>query len=139
MSGTGKKGVEPERASAPAVKDMSYTEASHELGEIVSFFEQQEVDVDQIVERMERATAIVGELEERLRRTRAQVETLVPRLSAAISGQERSDAAPTRRIRGGTDGGNGDPGGNGDGDSGGKVGSPDPDEGGSASGRLGDW
>lgn len=65
------------------VSELSYTEASHELDEIVAFFEQREVDVDRLVERLERATAIVDELDRRLRRTRAQVEQLVPRLEAA--------------------------------------------------------
>jgi exodeoxyribonuclease VII small subunit len=72
------------------VGDLSYTEASGELDEIVAFFEQREVDVDQLVARLERATAIVDELDRRLRRTRAQVEELVPRLEAAT--QPPSDA-----------------------------------------------
>jgi len=67
------------------VGELSYTEASRELDEIVAFFEQREVDVDQLVGRLERATAIVDELDRRLRRTRAQVEELVPRLEAAAS------------------------------------------------------
>jgi exodeoxyribonuclease VII small subunit len=68
------------------VAELSYTEASGELDEIVAFFEGREVDVDQLVGRLERATAIVDELDRRLRRTRAQVEELVPRL-AATAGQ----------------------------------------------------
>jgi exodeoxyribonuclease VII small subunit len=67
------------------VGELSYTEASHELDEIVAFFEQREVDVDLLVARLERATEIVDELDRRLRRTRAQVEELVPRLESAIS------------------------------------------------------
>lgn len=63
--------------------DLSYTDASRELDEIVAFFEGREVDVDQLVVRLERATAIVDELDRRLRRTRTQVEELVPRLAAA--------------------------------------------------------
>src|SRR5579872_2683446 len=62
------------------VNELSYTEASRELDAIVGFFEQREVDVDQLVVRLERATAIVDELDRRVRRTRAQVEELVPRL-----------------------------------------------------------
>jgi exonuclease VII small subunit len=64
------------------VSELSYTEASRELDAIVGFFEQREVDVDQLVVRLERATAIVDELDRRVRRTRAQVEELVPRLEA---------------------------------------------------------
>jgi exodeoxyribonuclease VII small subunit len=65
------------------VADLSYTDASRELDEIVAFFEQREVDVDLLVARLERATSIVDELDRRLRRTRAQVEQLVPKLEAA--------------------------------------------------------
>lgn len=64
------------------VTELSYTEASRELDDIVGFFEQREVDVDQLVVRLERATAIVDELDRRVRKTRAQVEELVPRLEA---------------------------------------------------------
>ncbi|HEX3946074.1 MAG TPA: hypothetical protein VHW47_00130, partial [Acidimicrobiales bacterium] len=51
----------------PPVGQLSYTEASRELDGIVRFFEQREVDVDQLVDRLERATAIVDELDRRLR------------------------------------------------------------------------
>ncbi len=71
------------QATQTPVAELSYTEASHELDEIVGFFEQREVDVDLLVERLERATAIVDELDRRLRQTRSQVEKLVPRLEAA--------------------------------------------------------
>src|SRR5580700_9484001 len=67
---------------AVPVTELTYTEASRELDAIVGFFEQQEVDVDQLVVRLERATAIVDELDRRVRRTRTQVEELVPRLEA---------------------------------------------------------
>jgi exonuclease VII small subunit len=69
------------------VADLSYTEASRELDAIVEFFEQREVDVDQLVVRLERATAIVDELDRRVRKTRAQVEELVPRLEAVSRGE----------------------------------------------------
>ena len=72
---------DPGEAVVP-VHQLSYTEASRELDAIVGFFEQREVDVDQLVVRLERATAIVDELDRRVRRTRAQVEELVPRLEA---------------------------------------------------------
>ncbi|HVC68707.1 MAG TPA: hypothetical protein VNC61_00445 [Acidimicrobiales bacterium] len=64
------------------VTELTYTEASRELDVIVGFFEQREVDVDQLVVRLERAAAIVDELDRRVRKTRAQVEELVPRLEA---------------------------------------------------------
>jgi exonuclease VII small subunit len=64
------------------VTDLSYTKASRELDAIVEFFEQRDVDVDQLVVRLERATAIVDELDRRVRKTRTQVEELVPRLEA---------------------------------------------------------
>jgi exodeoxyribonuclease VII small subunit len=70
---------------------LTYSQASEELDEIVRFFESREVDVDQLVARLERATAIVDELDRRLRRTRAQVEELVPRLAAAIDGEDDSE------------------------------------------------
>jgi exodeoxyribonuclease VII small subunit len=77
------------------VADLTYTEASRELDEIVAFFEQGDLDVDQLVGRLERATAIVDELDRRLRRTKAQVEDLVPRLEAAVSASGQStDEAP---------------------------------------------
>lgn len=79
---------DPSRSQRP-VHDLSYTEASEELDGIVAFFEQREVDVDQLVTRLERATELVAELDRRLRRTRAQVERLVPRLEAA------TDETPT--------------------------------------------
>ncbi len=56
------------------VTELTFTEASHELDTIVEFFDQRDVDVDQLVGRLERATAIVDELDRRIRRTRAQVE-----------------------------------------------------------------
>ncbi len=74
----------PSRPGGP-VEDLSYTEASRELDDIVAFFEQRDVDVDQLVSKLERATAIVDELDRRLRRTRVQVEELVPRLQAAVA------------------------------------------------------
>jgi exodeoxyribonuclease VII small subunit len=77
------------------VEELSYTEASRELDEIVAFFEGRDVDVDQLVARLERATAIVDELDRRLRRTRVQVEKLVPRL-AAVAG--RSDAEADEEL-----------------------------------------
>jgi exodeoxyribonuclease VII small subunit len=92
------------------VGELSYTDASHELDEIVAFFEQREVDVDRLVERLERATAIVDELDRRLRRTRAQVEQLVPRLEAAAravvdeDGETEDAAGGDDRATGGQDG-----------------------------------
>ncbi|HUZ08949.1 MAG TPA: exodeoxyribonuclease VII small subunit [Acidimicrobiales bacterium] len=74
--------------TATPVADLSYTEASRELDEIVAFFEQREVDVDLLVARLERATTIVDELDRRLRRTKAQVEQLVPKLEAAAAPEE---------------------------------------------------
>ena len=68
------------------VSQLSYTEASSELDEIVEFFEHRDVDVDQLVARLERATSIVDELDRRVRRTRSQVEQLVPRLQGTARG-----------------------------------------------------
>jgi|GEM_PF-173436 len=83
-----------------AVEELSYTEASAELDDIVRFFEQRDVDVDELVGRLVRATAIVEELDRRLRRTRLQVEQLVPRLSAVVS-DEAADEPETPREGGG--------------------------------------
>jgi len=83
-------GAAPE--STP-VAELSYTDASRELDEIVAFFEQGDLDVDQLVGRLERATAIVDELDRRLRRTRSQVEDLVPRLESTVASSGRDDAA----------------------------------------------
>jgi exodeoxyribonuclease VII small subunit len=77
---------------AMPVTELTYTEASRELDAIVQFFEQREVDVDQLVVQLERATAIVDELDRRVRKTRAQVEELVPRLEAANRGLDTVDA-----------------------------------------------
>ena len=67
----------------------------------MAFFEQREVDLDQLVSRLERATAIVDELDRRLRHTRAQVEELVPRLAAAAprTWTVRRDRPTTTRDR----------------------------------------
>jgi exonuclease VII small subunit len=75
------------------VSQLSYTQASSELDEIVEFFEHRDVDVDQLVARLERATSIVDELDRRVRRTRSQVEQLVPRLQGTARGvgSEQSD------------------------------------------------
>jgi exodeoxyribonuclease VII small subunit len=85
-----------DRTAEPVpVAELSYTEASRELDEIVAFFEQGDLDVDQLVGRLERAAAIVDELDRRLRRTRAQVEALVPRLEAATAdSRDLEDDAP---------------------------------------------
>ena len=89
-NGTGKPSAQP-GSGRPAVEDLSYTEASRELDAIVAYFEQREIDVDQLVGRLERATAIVGELDKRLRRTRVQVEQLVPRLAAVLTDDDTDD------------------------------------------------
>lgn len=73
------------------VSQLSYTDASNELDEIVEFFEHRDVDVDQLVARLERATSIVDELDRRVRRTRSQVEQLVPRLQATARGFSEDD------------------------------------------------
>ena len=62
---------------------MSYADASRELDSIVEFFEQSDVDIDELVGRLQRATSIVEELDNRIRQTRMQVEELVPRLESA--------------------------------------------------------
>ena len=79
--------------SAVPVGELTYTEASRELDEIVAFFEQGDLDVDQLVGRLERASAIVDELDRRLRRTRTQVEDLVPRLESAAAATRQHDAS----------------------------------------------
>ncbi len=61
---------------------VGYGELSRELDEIVAFFEQREVDVDQLVTKLRRAGAIVEELDRRVRASRIQVEQLVPRLGS---------------------------------------------------------
>lgn len=79
-------------ATGPPVEELSYTEASRELDDIVHFFEQRDVDVDQLVGRLVRATALVEELDNRLRQTRMQVEQLVPRLAAVLSDAPQAGA-----------------------------------------------
>jgi exodeoxyribonuclease VII small subunit len=100
--------------TAISVTELSYTEASRELDDIVRFFEQRDVDVDQLVVRLERATAIVDELDRRVRKTRAQVEELVPRLEAVNrdvdAGSDEDDGDDLEGI--------GDPGGMSEGDDG---------------------
>ena len=83
---------EPGDGAVP-VAELSFTAASHELDAIVEFFEQREVDVDQLVTRLQRATAIVDELDRRIRHTRTQVEELVPRLAAAAGRGELAGGA----------------------------------------------
>lgn len=86
-------GDDPATTGGTPVEEMSYTDASAELDSIVGFFEQREVDVDQLVSRLVRATAIIEELDSRLRRTRVQVEQLLPRLGAAVDDAEPDDAS----------------------------------------------
>ncbi len=64
------------------VAELSYSEASRHLDDIIEEFETGVVDVDRLVEQLERATDIVDELDRRLRRTRMRVEELVPRLES---------------------------------------------------------
>jgi len=80
-----------EVGAAVPVEELTYTAASRELDSIVDFFEQRDVDVDQLVVRLERASAIVDELDRRIRRTRSQVEELVPRLEAAARAASAED------------------------------------------------
>jgi exodeoxyribonuclease VII small subunit len=81
-------------ADETPVTELSYTEASRELDTIVEFFENRDVDVDQLVPKLERATAIVDELDRRVRKTRTQVEQLVPRLQAAARSADAEDEDP---------------------------------------------
>ena len=85
--------VAKDEGTPVAPGELSYTEASRELDQIVAFFEEGDLDVDQLVGRLERATAIVDELDRRLRRTRTQVEDLVPRLESAVASTGSDDAA----------------------------------------------
>lgn len=79
------------RASAPdpdgstpgvPVAELSYSDASQELDDIIAELEDGLVDVDLLVERLQRATDIVDELDRRLHGTRLRVEELVPRLES---------------------------------------------------------
>ncbi|MGH8979904.1 MAG: hypothetical protein ACRDWE_02630 [Acidimicrobiales bacterium] len=99
-------------ATALPVGQLSYTEASDELDEIVQFFEDREVDVDQLVGRLVRATDIIEELDNRLRRTRVQVEQLVPKLTKVLDDEgERDDSGQFDEDRGaGAGEADGDPG-----------------------------
>jgi exonuclease VII small subunit len=92
VSATQRRQTNDDRADADAtpVEELSFTDASRELDRIVEFFDQRDVDVDQLVTRLERATEIVDELDRRIRRTRAQVEELVPRLEAVSKGEEHA-------------------------------------------------
>ena len=81
-------------AGVVPVGELSYTEASRELDEIVAFFEQREVDVDQLVGRLERATAIVDELDRRLRQ-----DPDPGRRAGAQRPRRRQGPAVTRRWR----------------------------------------
>lgn len=93
--------AKPKSSDAPAdapppVEELGYAEASRELDDIVTFFDQRDIDVDLLVSRLERATAIIEELDRRLRRTRLQVEELVPRLTSS-AGADRAPTSPDRR------------------------------------------
>lgn len=79
---------------------MSYADASTELDEIVAFFEQRDLDVDQLVGRLVRATEIVEELDRRLRGTRLQVEQLVPRLTEIVAGEMTGAGGPSGTLEG---------------------------------------
>ncbi len=64
------------------VAELSYSDASQELDDIIAELEDGLVDVDLLVARLQRATDIVDELDRRLRGTRLHVEELVPRLES---------------------------------------------------------
>jgi len=80
------------------VGELSYTEASRELDEIVAFFEQREVDVDQLVSRLERATAIVDELDRRLRASDSTVKSLAAHPGYAATNLQSAAAPAADRI-----------------------------------------
>lgn len=60
----------------------SWLEASRELDEIVTMFDEGAITVDDLVAKLERASEIIAALEERLGATRTRIEELSPRLAA---------------------------------------------------------
>ncbi len=62
------------------VKALSTSEARDELEAIVSYFEQPNADLDQLVSQLERATELAAELDRRITETRLKVEQLTPKL-----------------------------------------------------------
>ena len=67
-------------AETDAASVGDWNEASRELNEIVSSFDEGEVSVDDVFAKLERATTIIEALEDRLRATSAGVEELAPRV-----------------------------------------------------------
>ena len=67
-------------AKTQAVAELSTSEARSELEEIVTYFEQPSVDLDQLVTKLERATELAAELDRRITETRLKVDVLTPKL-----------------------------------------------------------
>ncbi len=62
------------------VAELSTSQARDELEAIVSYFEQPNADLDQLVAQLERATELAAELDRRITETRLKVDALTPKL-----------------------------------------------------------
>ncbi len=75
----------------PEVDKLTYREAIDELNAILSYMEQSDVDIDELVPKLERATAIIAEIDKRIKTSKARVEEIVPRLNNLAAGESPTE------------------------------------------------
>ncbi len=76
------------------VSKLTYREATDELNEILSYMEQSDVDIDELVPKLERATAIIAEIDKRIKASKVRVEEIVPKLNTLATGEGELDEEP---------------------------------------------
>ncbi len=76
------------------VSKLTYREATDELNEILSYMEQSDVDIDELVPKLERATAIIAEMDKRIKASKVRVEEIVPKLNTLAAGESEFDEEP---------------------------------------------
>jgi exodeoxyribonuclease VII small subunit len=78
----------------PEVSKLTYREAADELDAILSYMEQSDVDIDELVPKLERAAAIIAEIDRRIKASKARVEEIVPKLNTIAAGESAPDEEP---------------------------------------------
>ena len=76
------------------VSKLTYREATDELNESLSYMEQSDVDIDELVPKLERATAIIAEMDKRIKASKVRVEEIVPKLNTLAAGESEFDEEP---------------------------------------------
>jgi exodeoxyribonuclease VII small subunit len=60
-----------------SMKPFDYKKAKTELEEIISWFENSDIDVDEALIKYQKAVIIIGEIEEYLKDAKAKIELVV--------------------------------------------------------------